>query len=325
MSTAVLEANESAAPDAPPAVARAAGRVATVLVVDDTPIDRLLAGRIIGRQAGLRVLYAENGVEALRAIGREAPNAVLTDLQMPEMDGLELVGEVRRLHPLIPVVLMTAHGSEDIAIQALRLGAANYVPKKTLSRDLLETLNRVLAVAGVDRTRQRVLGSLTRRESTFYLENDPTLVTTLISLLQEDHLGMDLWDETTRMRVGIALEEALLNALYHGNLEVSSDLRHGDEKAFYQFAGHRRRTDPYRQRRIYVRASHLRSVATYVIRDEGPGFDVSILDRPIDPESMLLPSGRGLLLIRTFMDIVAFNKAGNEITLVKKCRCDRGA
>ena len=115
----------------------------------------ILTGRILGRQANLRVAYAENGAEALRTIEREAPTVVLTDLQMPEMDGLELVGEVRRRFPLVPVVLMTAHGSEDIAIEALRLGAANYVPKKLLARDLPETLGRVLAVADVDRSRQR--------------------------------------------------------------------------------------------------------------------------------------------------------------------------
>ena len=305
-------------------IARAQAKEVTVLVVDDTPVDRFLAGRIVEKRAGMRVVFAANGIEALRMIEREAPAVVLTDLQMPEMDGLSLVGEIRKTHPLIPVILMTAHGSESIAIQALQLGAANYVPKKTLARELLETLDKVLTVSAVDRSRQRVLGGLTRRESSFCLENDPALVSPLIALLQEDSLGMDLWDETGRMRVGIALEESILNALYHGNLEVSSTLRQGDEKAFYALARHRRQAEPYRDRRIYIRASHMRSVATYVIRDEGPGFDVSILDRPIDPESMLMASGRGLLLIRTFMDIVAFNATGNEITMVKKCQGHRG-
>ena len=323
MLTTVQEPRE---PKALPPLAKLADvKEATVLVVDDTRIDRLLAGRVVERCPGLRVVYASNGAEAIAVIEQGAPNIVLTDLKMPVMDGLALVSEIRERHPLIPVVLMTAHGSEEIAIQALRLGAANYIPKKTLARDLMGTLRQILSVAAVDRSRQRVLGGLARSEAEFCLENDSSLIPPLIAMLQEDPLGMDLWDETTRMRVSIALEEALLNALYHGNLEVSSELRQESETAFYQLAQHRRGSEPFRKRRIHVRASHLRSVATYVIRDEGPGFDVSILDRPIDAEALLLPSGRGLLLIRTFMDLVAFNAAGNEITMVKQCRSDRRA
>ena len=56
------------------------------------------------------------------------------------MDGLQLVQAIRSKYPGMPVILMTAHGSEDIAIQALQKGAASYVPKKSLARDLAETL-----------------------------------------------------------------------------------------------------------------------------------------------------------------------------------------
>jgi anti-sigma regulatory factor (Ser/Thr protein kinase) len=61
-----------------------------------------------------------------------------------------------------------------------------------------------------------------------------------------------------------------------------------------------------------------REQATITIRDEGPGFDPSSLPDPTDPENIGKISGRGLLLIRTFMDDVRFNETGNEITLVKK-------
>ena len=58
--------------------------------------------------------------------------------------------------------------------------------------------------------------------------------------------------------------------------------------------------------------------AHFVIRDEGPGFDPSACPDPTDPANLEKRSGRGLLLIRTFMDEVAFNEAGNQITLVKR-------
>src|SRR5262245_3699813 len=117
----------------------------TVLVVDDNPMDRHLAGGLV-EKAGLTSLYAANGLEALKAIERDRPDLVLTNLLMPELDGLELVKAIREAHPLVPVILMTAFGSEDIAIEALRKGAASYVPKRNLAHDLADTLERVISV-----------------------------------------------------------------------------------------------------------------------------------------------------------------------------------
>jgi CheY-like chemotaxis protein len=291
-----------------------------VLIVDDYLVDRRIAGGIVENISGLKAIYASDGREALEAIAREAPAAVLTDLQMPGMDGLALVQEIRERFPRLPVILMTAFGSEEVAIQALRAGATHYVPKKSLAKELSATLGQVLSLAAIDRHRQRVLGALEYRESRFSLENDPTLIMPLINLLQDDLGGMGVCDATARMRVGVALQEALANALYHGNLEVSSDLRQDDEREFFKLAKLRRDLEPYRDRRIHVEAKLDRGEATYLIEDEGPGFDTSTLDRPIDPEDLMRIGGRGMLLIRTFMDEVSHNKTGNKITLVKRGR-----
>jgi anti-sigma regulatory factor (Ser/Thr protein kinase) len=118
------------------------------------------------------------------------------------------------------------------------------------------------------------------------------------------------------VHIGIALEEALTNALYHGNLEVSSALREGDDPGAYQrTAQDRRRRPPYSDRRIHVRSRLTPAEGVIRIRDEGPGFDPNNLPDPTDPENIVKASGRGLLLIRTFMDEVTFNPTGNEITM----------
>jgi CheY-like chemotaxis protein len=304
-----------ARPPTDPAVGPAVAE-STILIVDDSPVDRRLASALVARRAGLRVVSAGDGREALAVIEREAPAAVVTDLQMPGMSGLELVEEVRRLHPAIPVILMTAHGSEEIAILALRAGAANYVPKKALAKDLVATLDAVLAMAAVDLRRQRLLGRLKSRRSSYVLENDDTLIAPLIAILQEDLYG--LLDGNERTRVGVALQEAVSNALYHGNLEVSSDLRQEDERIFYAEARRRGGQEPYRDRRIGVSIDLGPDAVAYTIRDEGPGFDTAVLDEPFDPESLMRVGGRGMLLIRTFMDEVRHNRAGNEVTMVKR-------
>jgi CheY-like chemotaxis protein len=290
----------------------------TILIVDDYLIDRRIAGSIVEKFGGLTPTFASNGEEALESIARELPALVLTDLQMPVMDGLALVEGIREKFPRLPVILMTGHGSEEVAIQALKAGATSYVPKKTLGRDLPGTLNQVLSMSAVNRQIQKLLSSLERRESAFKFENDPTLITPLIQLLQEDLGAMDLFDATARVRVGVALQESLTNAIYHGNLELSSDLRQDDESIYYNLATKRRSLEPFHNRRLHVRACVDRESAVYTIEDEGPGFDTSMLDRPIELEDLMRVGGRGMLLIRTFMDEVKFNETGNQITLVKR-------
>jgi CheY-like chemotaxis protein/anti-sigma regulatory factor (Ser/Thr protein kinase) len=303
--------------------------MAKILVVDDTRTDRVLAKSLLERRPGLEALAcrtglsaieAANGEEALEAIQRDAPDLVLTDMMMPGMNGLELVETIRVRYPLLPVVLMTAHGSEDIAMQALQKGAASYVPKQNLARDLLETIEDVLRLTTAERSQQRLMECLTRTEAEFVLENDPSLIPALIGHVCENLRRLKCCPENERLRVTVALSEALLNAMYHGNLEVGSELREKDEKAYRQLLEERRRGKPHGDRRVHVLARESPTEACYVIRDEGAGFDPTSLPDPTDPANLEKVSGRGLLLIRTFMDEVRHNEKGNEIVMIKRRR-----
>ena len=294
------------------------GRPVRLLVVEDNPVDRLAVEDLVSTGLDWQTEYAEDGPRALDALARRTPDIVLTDLILPEVDGLALVQAVRQSHPLVPVVLMTAYGNEEVALRALQQGAAGYVPKRLLRRSLVGTLARVLAAAGVVRQRQRLLAHVRSTETTFSLENDPPLLAALASLLQETLAGLGLVDGTDQIRVGVALEEALLNAMYHGNLEVASELRQQGDEPFMRLARERRGVSPYRERRVHVTARLSPTEAVYVIRDEGPGFDPAALPDPTDPTNLEQASGRGLLLIRTFMDEVHHNPPGNQITLVKR-------
>src|SRR3954465_6645808 len=156
--------------------------MARILVVEDS---RTQAREIqfVLEDAGNEVVLAGNGVEGLAALQRGLPDVVLTDLDMPQMNGLELVEAVRRDYPSVPVILMTALGSEEIAVQALQKGAASYVPKSNLAKDLAETPDSALPVAQGKINEQKLLECLTQTESHFILDNDPTLIPPLIGYL----------------------------------------------------------------------------------------------------------------------------------------------
>ena len=292
--------------------------MATVLVVDDSPIDRQLVGGLLQQNTDWTVNFAGDGAAALDSIRTSPPDIVVTDLQMPEMTGLELVTVVRKSFAQIPVVLMTGKGSEEIAVEALHAGAASYVPKRALSTMLVDTVRRVLASFQEDRHRSELMKRAIVRAESFEIENDVNLLLSLSRHLQQT-LG-EAWslDRTDRLRIGTALEEALLNALYHGNLGVRSELKEIDHDEFYRQANQRRVTLPWSDRRIRVQVRVTSQEMEVSIRDEGNGFDPSKLPDPTDPENLDRPSGRGVMLMRAFMDEVRYNATGNEVTLVRK-------
>ena len=291
--------------------------MATVLVVDDSAVDRKLAGGYL-KDSGFDVEFANNGAEALDIIERQQPDMVLTDLAMPEMDGLELVNRIRQLYRTLPVILMTTHGSEETAVTALKTGAASYVPKKNLSRDLEETMLSVLSVAQTEQAEQLVFDSLARVELTFELGNDVTVLRPLIAHMQAQMRRLHICEESDVVRISTALQEALMNAIEHGNLELDSSLREMKDNTYSQLGQERRRIAPYKDRKVHVKAIFDHKQATWTIRDEGTGFDPETLPDPTDPANMQRVSGRGLLLIRTLMDEVTFNEHANEICLIKR-------
>ncbi|HEV3006126.1 MAG TPA: response regulator transcription factor, partial [Pirellulales bacterium] len=223
-----------------------------ILIVDDSMLEARLAAKILDQQLPLDVIFAADGVEALALIAAETPDLVLTDMQMPRMDGLTLAARVRVSYPFVPVILMTAHGSEETALTALQQGAASYVPKRHLARDLVETVRSVLSVSGAESQHRRTLGAWEQTEFRFRLENDASLIAGLVDHIQQYARVMSAVNEVELIRVGVALHEALTNAIYHGNLELESELRGGENDGYYHLAEERRVQEPYRRRRVEV-------------------------------------------------------------------------
>ncbi len=289
--------------------------MATILVVDDAAADRELTRHLLERRSW-EVLLAEDGEAALRRMAEAEVDLVLTDLVMPGMDGLAFVERAAADHPLVPVVLMTARGSEAIAMQALNAGAASYVPKKDLTRDLVDVVERILERSRERRNYTRLLGHL--RSASFVLENDLHLIASLVSYLTGVLRDSGMFEEADCHGISTALDEALTNAYFHGNLEISSEIREYDPRAYRALAEERRQAPPYCDRRILVRVTLTDDAAQFVIADEGRGFDVSAVPDPTLPENLEQPSGRGIFLMKTFLDEVTYNEAGNEVTLLKR-------
>ncbi len=295
---------------------------ALILVVDDSPTQLHCMCTLL--ETHYAVETAANGALAVAAVEERLPDLVVTDLQMPEMDGLELVAKLKADYPDLPIILTTSKGSEEIAAQALSLGAASYVPKRHLREELLTTIARILSMrdAGHNISTQPSLVAAIRLE--LILDNDDSRVADAIARIESALMELGLLEAGKQMQIATALDEALVNAIIHGNLQISSDLRHADDGIHYlREVQQRRMSEPYCGRRVRIVVDANRHQAAFTVSDEGPGFDFCSLPDPTDVSNLDKCGGRGLLLINAFMDEVRHNTAGNEITMIKRKSSDQ--
>jgi len=114
-----------------------------ILVVDDEPPLREILQRGLTQMGGFSVEVAQNGLEAIEKVEKDIFDLILTDLMMPEMDGMEFLKMIKGTRPEMPVIMMTAYGSIDTAVEAMKIGANDYITKPVDLRDLLLRISKV--------------------------------------------------------------------------------------------------------------------------------------------------------------------------------------
>ncbi len=179
----------------------------------------------------------------------------------------------------------------------------------------------MLDVAEAKRSRSELLGFL-HRETHFELVNDIHLIQPLVAYFQESLERLEFGNEAIRTRIGMAISEAVANAIVRGNLEVGSELRATDRDAYDALIAERQQQEPYMGRRVYCTAMESQDEVQYTIRDEGPGFDPASIPDPTEAANLLAVSGRGIMLMRTFMTEIKFNSKGNCVTMVKRTEAE---
>ncbi len=115
----------------------------TILVVDDEPNYLIILEELL-EDEGFEVLTASNGNKALEIAEKADINLIVTDMQMPEMNGVELLNETKKRWPDIPVIMVTAFGEVDKAVSAMQAGAFNFLAKPFKNDELIATINKAI-------------------------------------------------------------------------------------------------------------------------------------------------------------------------------------
>ncbi|MBI1345620.1 response regulator [bacterium] len=290
-----------------------------LLIIDDHLAERETMLSLLSR-AGYQCYVSQRGSDAQRILDTHEVSAVLTELQLVDMSGLRIVEHVRDKFPRVPTILITGRGNEDIAAEALQKGACSYIPKRRMEQDLVRTVQNVLGLKTAERWYHRLAHCWLGGQTHFELGNSIEVIPSLVTHLQDQLRVLKFGDESTLMRIGVALTESLENAIYHGNLELSSELRKGDGSAWVREHHRRREIDPYRDRCVKFTARLSRDEAEFLISDDGAGFNPQTLPDPTDLNRLEAVSGRGVYLIRMLMDEVEYLGCGNQVRMLKRRR-----
>ncbi|PID57560.1 hypothetical protein CSB45_06950 [candidate division KSB3 bacterium] len=242
-------------------------------------------------------------------------DVIVTDLKMPVLDGMKLLKRLRAKGYDIPVIIITGHEDIQSSIEALRLGAFDLLTKPFCARELIDILEKLSTVL---RNQQRPLLELPffTEDIRISIHSQTHLIPSAVAFLQD---RVKLFCKMHRIdirKIGLCLHEAMVNAVIHGNLEISSSIKEDSPRKFEELLRQRELAPGYGERQVDVRCEVTAEQFIFEICDEGEGFDPKSLQ--FSDSTLMIPSGRGILIITAFMDSVFWNEVGNRITMIKK-------
>jgi DNA-binding NarL/FixJ family response regulator len=292
--------------------------VASILVVNDSEAEVGRLGRVLSVDSTRRIQTSAGGEEVFEIVAADNIDLVVTGLQTAKMDDLVFLEKFQEEFPRIPIILIAEEGSEEFVVKAFQQGVSGYLNRKSSAGKLSSMADRLLAKRATDLAHRALLRRQELDEYEFKLRSRRVLMSATAGFLRQRIQASEICPEKELLRLGLAIEEALLNACLHGNLELDSALREQDGDLFESLADERSEVSPWKDRYVYVNAVVTRECARVTVRDEGSGFDPAMLPDPTDPENLLKPHGRGVMIMRLFMDEVIWNESGNEVTMIKK-------
>lgn len=285
-----------------------------LLVIDPCPDTQArIAEQLQGR--GFSVVAASDPTTALTMIDMAAPDIVITDLFLPEATGLTLLKELKTRHERCSVIVMAKDAPEPMIVQALRIGAADYLHKPVTEEELAHALQRARNLLP---GHLADIPGLCRSEYRLTVDSDPAHIPGVISWLIKTTAST--LPPIRRLHLRGALQELLFNAVEHGNLEIQYQEKQKAlmEGRYEQLLAHRLAQARLRDRRVIMHVLYDKDANSllYRIIDEGKGFKWrSLLARSQEVCKSEDTNGRGMFLARSFFPCLTYNEQGNEVTI----------
>ena len=181
-------------------------------------------------QSGHSVFCANDGEEALRIFQKESIDGIFCSLTLPKLGGLELLNEVKSANSICPFVMICPHEDSENALNALQIGACDFLIKTINPHDLQRTLDRVISLSEGFNSGDYAQTYLLQETRTLEIGNDFEGVNRIVAFISQDLLNYQILKKEQLFRMNLILKEAIENAIFHGNLGMDSCIRREDPK-----------------------------------------------------------------------------------------------
>jgi len=283
-----------------------------ILIADDNADLRRLF-QAVSKSLGLNVLLAEDGQEAYTVFMEHEPDIVVTDYDMPKMNGVDLLKKIMLTANDTRTVLLTGVGNEQVAIDALESGADLYL-KKPVD---ISSLKKLLTQEADTIVRQRQLHNISmlikERQLKLRFETNvykiPDIIALLIEKVEAYLPSHDL------LKVELGLSELITNAIEHGNLgityaEKSEALKNNELENLYKI---KLGSEEYKKRTVSVNFYMNNAFCEWEIIDQGDGFDWQRQPAPCIGNKLLCLHGRGIFISKIQFDEIEYIGKGNIV------------
>lgn len=286
-----------------------------LLIDDEQELLQSLSQGLAANSHGVEI--ATNGKVGWELIEKGEPfDLIIMDINMPTINGLDLLKKIRAGDYVIPVVIMTGHGDLENSVQALRLSAFDFLLKPFKFQQLNTIIDKLETLKHPTEKLKHLLPFYEEKWQ-LTIPSRLKFVESVIDRIQDVFASIFQIHRINNTQIAMCLGEAITNAAVHGNLEVPSSLKEESWDEFHKMVETREKMPQFGERTVTV-TCHLTSESFSVeVEDQGAGFDTRSLPDPRDPENLLAASGRGLFLIRIYMSQVTWNEKGNRIRMVK--------
>ena len=264
-----------------------------ILIIDDEEEIRSSLSKIVER-LDLIPLTAQDGSEALNMLQSKKIDLIITDLMMPQMDGLKFIIKSREINPRIPIAVISGYGDAKNATFALTRGAFNFITKPFTIKEVENVIRKGLRLRELSLGTDKLLHNV-RNQTKIVISSYLHLLPSVAFYIVKECQWRGIDNENILNNISVCTDEILTNALIHGNKK-------------------------YPKKKISVTLNFDAEKFTLIVKDEGKGFDVKKFSRQLKENYIDIPNKRGLFIIEYLMDDVSFNEKGNEITATKYLR-----
>ena len=286
-----------------------------LLVEDDLASMSYL--EVLMKREGHEYQKAYDGKTGLKLFHEFKPDIVLSDINMAHMNGLEMVERIRQSQPSVIIIMLTAYNSEEYVMEAIKVGANNYLKKPVSKLHLVSLLRKYTSAIECKHTKSSICNFQTSHTFSLTFKTNIEIIPAIVShLVAETH---ELFTEEEQLDIKLGLGELILNAVEHGNMEIDYHQKNEAiqldqlQRLYLQRFSDKKIKD----RSVTINYKQDESSAEWEIIDEGDGFDPTSIPNPISEDGLMRLHGRGIFICKFQFDEMEYVGKGNRVRVKK--------